>query len=99
MTHSSVVIEGFELKCRECNCNACAKRKFNGDSILWCPQCCAKATGREALVIVNALNDYGKALLEQEILPKEVQKRTKNRRAIEPQLKFYIERIVTTKPQ
>ena len=93
MTHSSVVIEGFELNCRKCNCNACAKREFNGDPILWCPQCCAKATGREANVIVNALNDYGKALLEQEILPEEVQKRTKNRRAIEPQLKFYIERI------
>lgn len=93
MALSSVIIEGYVLKCKECGQDACAQRESNGDPKLWCPQCCNEATGREAYNIVNALNEHGLNLKLQEIYPDGVQTRIKSPRPPDPQLKFFIERV------
>lgn len=93
MAQSSVIIEGFVLKCKVCGHDACDKRESNGDPTLWCPQCCNKITGREAHRTVNDLNQYGLTLREQEIYPDQVRARTKSPRPPDPHLKFFIEQI------
>jgi len=93
MTLSSVIIEGFVLKCKECENNACAKRECNGDPKLWCPHCCNEARGRKAYNLVNKLNVHGGNLLQREILPEEMWKTLKIHRELDPKLNFYIERV------